>query len=71
MMPTSLIPAVAPRTRKIIKKGLNVYGYSMKLVTKWYIKLCIYVRSIVRNRIRKLEFTEMKYRKNVSFLKGT
>jgi len=49
-----LVMAVAPRTEKIIKNGLNVLERG-EVATKWCITLCVRVKPIVRNRVG-LEF---------------
>jgi len=61
MTVTSLVAiVVAPRTGKIHKNGLGVFEREENLLNKlkkWYTKLCICVKPIVRNRVIKLEFT--------------
>jgi len=58
MKTSSLALVVAPRTGKIIKNVLDVFGNGEKSATKRYIKLCIWVKPIVRNRVGKLEFSK-------------
>jgi len=41
MTPTSRAADVAPRTGKIIKKGLRVFERGKNLLQKWYTTLCI------------------------------
>jgi len=59
MTPTSLVAVVAPRTGKIIKHDLNVFERGENLLQNGILHL-FYVKSIVRNRVTKLEFTQTK-----------
>jgi len=56
MMPTSLAATVAPRTSKIIKNGLRAFERGESLLQNCVIHF-VFKLTIVRNRVKKLEFT--------------
>jgi len=53
---------IAPLTGRIIKNRLPCFRKRRIFATKWYVTLCIFDQSIVRNRPSKLEFTLTKSR---------
>jgi len=56
------VAAVAPRTDKITKNSLNVFERGENLLQNRYNKKTLHLdkKPIIRNRVGKLEFTQVK-----------